>query len=208
MQQPKENGLSSNEEHDRLCEIEDALGQALEDADPKSFTSAAIPPLAAASSTATPRTARRPRAAFRWRWCRSTSMNSRSARVQIPEWEAYHEFLYPSPREYQTILNERVLRNLEKHGDNHEIEREVSHWIYFASPAERDRFQAAAIEKGYKIVSRNDDGQGERKFGLTVSQTHAVDFRTINDIVLELFDLAGECGGDYDGWETKVESIT
>ena len=26
--------------------------------------------------------------------------------------------------------------------------------------------------------------------------------------VLELFDLAGECGGDYDGWKTKVESIT
>jgi regulator of RNase E activity RraB len=32
-----------------------------------------------------------------------------------------------------------------------------------------------------------------------------VDLRTINDVVLDLFDLAGECAGEYDGWETSVE---
>jgi regulator of RNase E activity RraB len=61
------------------------------------------------------------------------------------------------------------------------------------------------LQKGYKLVSQKDDAKGERKFGLMLSKVHTVDFGTINDVVLELFDLAGECSGDYDGWETSVE---
>ena len=67
------------------------------------------------------------------------------------------------------------------------------------------RFLAAASQKGYKIVSQSDDGKDSRQFGLAVSRFHAVDHRTINSMVLELLDLAGECEGDYDGWETSVE---
>jgi hypothetical protein len=29
-----------------------------------------------------------------------------------PEWSTYRKFLYPSPRAYQTIMNDRVLRSL------------------------------------------------------------------------------------------------
>ena len=112
---------------------------------------------------------------------------------------------YPSPRAYQTIMNHRVLGSLEQHGDQHDIERVVTHWIYFDTAADRDRFMAAALQKGYKLVAQNNDAKGERKFGITLSKVHAVDFRTINDVVLELFDLAGECAGEYDGWETSVE---
>jgi len=58
---------------------------------------------------------------------------------------------------------------------------------------------------GRKIVAQNDDAKRERRFGLTLSRSHAVNFRTINNVVLELFNLADECAGDYDGWETSVE---
>jgi regulator of RNase E activity RraB len=125
------------------------------------------------------------------------------------DWNTYREFLHPSRRIYQTILNRRVLDSLAKHGDRHDIEREVTHWIYFQSPEERGRYLSNAVAKGYKVgrtvVAQGDDAKGERRFGLTLSRCHAVDFGTINDMVLELFDLAEECAGDYDGWETSVE---
>ena len=122
-----------------------------------------------------------------------------------PDWSTYREFLYPSPRAYQTIMNHHVPENLKKAGDHHGIEREVTHWIYFQSADDRERYLKAALDLGHKLVSQNDDGKGERQFGLTVSKFHAVDYGTINDAVLGLFDLAGEHAGDYDGWETSVE---
>ena len=51
-------------------------------------------------------------------------------------WSTYREFLYPTPRAYQTILNHRVLASLEKHGDHHNIECDVMHWLYYSSRAD------------------------------------------------------------------------
>lgn len=45
-----------------------------------------------------------------------------------------------------------------------------------------------------------------RMFALTVDRVNAVDFTMINNVVLELFDLASEYNGAYDGWETSVET--
>ena len=44
------------------------------------------------------------------------------------------------------------------------------------------------------------------QFALTIGRVSAVDFTTINDVVLELFDLAKEHDADYDGWEASVET--
>ncbi|MEQ1922148.1 MAG: DUF695 domain-containing protein, partial [Pyrinomonadaceae bacterium] len=40
-----------------------------------------------------------------------------------PEWEAYFDFLYPSPIQMQRIGNDTVIQSLLKHGDNLESER-------------------------------------------------------------------------------------
>ncbi len=205
MRQPREDGLSGKEEYDRLIEIEEALTQALANAettiayvgrntsngcrDYYFYTGIGTQAESCLSLAMVPF----PEYEF--------EVGSRPD----PEWTVYCEFLYPSRRAYRTILNDRVLAALEKHGDRHDIEREVTHWIYFQSPEDRDRYLKAAIQRGYKVVKQNDDGKGERRFGLTLSRFHAVDFRTINDVVLELFDLAQKYAGDYDGWETSVE---
>ena len=205
LRQPREDGLSGEEEYPRLCEIEDTLSQALANAETRIVyvgrnTSDCCRDFYFYAENGTQAES-----------CLSMFMVPFSVyEFEVgsrpdPEWEAYREFLYPSPRAYQTILNEHVLRNLEKHGDCHKIERDVCHWIYFQSREDRERFLAAAIEKGYKLVAENDTDKEKRPFGLTVSRCHAANFDTINDVVLELYDLAGECGGDYDGWETKVE---
>jgi regulator of RNase E activity RraB len=121
------------------------------------------------------------------------------------QWSTYREFLFPSNREYQTIMNSRVLSELEKSGDNHDIERSVCHWVHFATAEDRRRFVEIARSKGFSEASSNDDGQGERPFGLSIARVHAVDYLTINHVVLELFDLAEEHQGEYSGWETSVE---
>ena len=205
MLQPREDGLYGKEEYDRLIEIEDALTEALANAEIKIAyvgrnTSNGCRDFYFYAANGT-----------QAETCLSMSMvpfpeyEFEVGSRPDPDWGTYREFLYPNPRALQTILNRRVLDSLEEHGDHHDIEREVTHWIYFQSPDDRARYLNAVVQKAYKVVSQNDDGKDKRQFGLTISRSHTVDYRTINDVVLELFDLAGECSGDYDGWETKVE---
>ncbi len=206
MRRPREDGLYGKEEYDRLIEIEDALTGAL----PNAETEIAYVGRNTSNGCRD----------FYFYAANGTQAENCLSMAMVPfpeyefdvgsrtdaDWTIYREFLYPTPRAYQTILNHRVLTSLEKSGDHHDIEREVTHWIYFQSADDRDRYLNAAIQKGYKVVALDEDAEREeRQFGLRVSRSHAVDFRTIDDAVLELFDLAGECGGDYDGWETSVE---
>jgi regulator of RNase E activity RraB len=101
-------------------------------------------------------------------------------------------------------LNGRVLSSLKKNGDNHLIKREVEHWIYFDFAENRDRFHHAASKLGFKVASQSDDAPEPRRFGISVMHNTSVDYNTINDAVLQLFDLSNEFNGEYDGWETSV----
>lgn len=208
MRKPRPDGLSSDAEFDRLREIEVALTQA---------TSASSIPVAYVGRNTTD--------GCRDYYCYSAN-GLHAERVlseamvpfpeyefetgsrSDPEWAAYFEFLYPSKRSYQMILNGRVLNRLEELGDRHEVERTVSHWAYFSSPEDRARFLEAVVRDGFELVHQDDDAGEARPFGIQVSRTHAVEFQTINTIVLTLFDLAEECNGEYDGWESPVETET
>lgn len=122
-----------------------------------------------------------------------------------PNWETYLGFLYPSERDMQMIQNGRVLSVLERDGDQHDVVRDVSHWAYFDTTGARDRFAADALAKGFREVSRCEDAEPPRPFGITVSGATDVNYKSINNVTLELFGLAKDLGGEYDGWETSVE---
>jgi hypothetical protein len=203
--QPRQNGLSGKEEFSRLCEMEDTLTRALANAKVKILYVGRMTLngcrefccYAANGAQA--------------EGCLSSAMAPfPEYEFQIgsrpdPEWSIYRGFLYPSKRACQTIENRHVLESLEAHGDCHDIEREVTHWLLFLSRENRDGFIKAAVDKGYQVVGQPGDAGERGPFGLMLSRIHAVDFRTIHNVVMELFDLAGECGGDYDGWETSVK---
>ena len=137
MRSPRPDGLSSREEYEVLKEIEDRLQEA-----------AGVPPgrsmyvgrctsggfrdfyfyagdRHAAESVLSGCLAGYPGYEF--------EMSSR----EDPTWDCYRSFLSPSERERQTIENERVLRVLEREGDDHSIVRPVSHWCYFRDPSSR-----------------------------------------------------------------------
>lgn len=205
LQRPRDEGLTTKDEFQRLCEIEDALSAAIGNAEI---------PIAYVGRNTSDGTRD-----FYFYSSNGIATQSILSSAMVPfseyefetdgrhdsEWRTYLDFLYPSKREYQKITNGRVLSSLEKSGDNHLIKRDVEHWIYFDVAENRDRFRRAASELGFKVASQWDDAPEPRRFGISVTQCTSVDYNTINNAVLQLFDLSKELDGEYDGWETSVE---
>jgi uncharacterized protein (TIGR01619 family) len=204
LQRPRDDGLTTNDEYQNLIEIEDALSAAIGEADIQIayvgrntsdgsrdfyfYSSNGIATQSILSSAMVP----------------FSEYEFESDSRHDPEWRTYLGFLYPSERSYQLILNDRVLTSLKNHGDNHLLKRDVDHWIYFDTAEGRDRFRNAVSELGYKIVCQSDEGDEPRRFGVQVTHHTSVDYNTINNAVLQLFDLSNEFNGVYDGWETPV----
>ena len=56
------------------------------------------------------------------------------------DWNDYLDFLYPGPKEFQSMMNRRLIDQLREAGDELIEEREVNHWIYFKTEQDRDSF--------------------------------------------------------------------
>jgi uncharacterized protein (TIGR01619 family) len=122
------------------------------------------------------------------------------------QWEQYLNFMYPNPRQYQSIKNRRVIDNLEEHGDLLAKERPVDHWIFFKTEADKEKFVLKISNDGFTIVTNDYDKElGETPFRLHISRADKVDHKSVDDYVLKLWGLAEECNGEYDGWETSIE---
>jgi uncharacterized protein (TIGR01619 family) len=122
------------------------------------------------------------------------------------EWSGYFDFLYPSPRQYQSILNRRVIDQLEKGGDSLTKSREVVHWIFFKAETDKTNFLKKIQNDGFIIVDNDYDKTfGEFPYRLHIKRVDKVDQNSLDDYVLYLWNLDNECNGDYDGWETSIE---
>ncbi len=121
-------------------------------------------------------------------------------------WGGYLDFLYPMPQQMRSIMNRRVIDNLESKGDKLTKDRPVFHWIYFKTKDDRTIFLENIKDQNFKIEKQNTDkSYGEYPFGLQISRTDKVDLESLDEYVLFLWKLAQENNGDYDGWETSVE---
>jgi uncharacterized protein (TIGR01619 family) len=123
------------------------------------------------------------------------------------QWQQYFEVLYPSDEDLQLMKNQRVLEVLEQHGDRLEPIRDVHHWIYFHTPADRSWYAIEAQELGYKIENESEIKDSVCRFGLQITRDQSVTHDQINEAVTELFRLAKQVKADYDGWETQVITI-
>jgi uncharacterized protein (TIGR01619 family) len=121
------------------------------------------------------------------------------------KWESYLNFLFPSPMSYQSIMNRRVLEHMEKRGDKLEKVRKVDHWIYFMTKEDRNKYELEIKKKGFKITDKNFDNEnGEYKYKLVISREDKVSRNEIDDYTIELWELANKLNGDYDGWEAPL----
>lgn len=121
-----------------------------------------------------------------------------------PEWGYYHDFLLPDEERWQWIMDRRVIEQLHKSGDQHDIPREVDHFIHFAQAEQRDACAAAARALGFRTDDSDRDDDAELPFGLSLHRDDPVELQHIHDVVMTLRALADEHHGDYDGWGCVV----
>ncbi|ELP35333.1 DUF695 domain-containing protein [Rhodopirellula baltica] len=123
-----------------------------------------------------------------------------------PDWSAYRDFLCPSPRDMQLIQNQHVIESLQESNDQLDILRNVSHWAYFTDASARKKFVSESHAIGFALHHEIDPDAKSNKWGAVVTREHAVDYSSLAEVTLALYDIATELGGDYDGWETPVIS--
>jgi uncharacterized protein (TIGR01619 family) len=121
-------------------------------------------------------------------------------------WQHYLDVLYPSPEDFQQIHNQHVISRLYDAGDSLTEPRPVDHFANFQSETDRESFIVAAAELGYEAVSRPERSEEETEFPFAVGllRVDIVDAETIDRITLELFELARQYDGEYEGWGSKV----
>lgn len=203
MQNPRPDGLSSNEEYPILCDIEDALGDKAE----------AIGAVLAGvvksegflelwfytqNAEALAKTCEEALQTFE-------GYQSGYNIAEDPEWEDYFGFLYPDEFSYQTMQNRKVLMLLEKNGDKMEVPREIDHFFYFKEAAQQQAFAKEAEAKGFKVRFNDDEFVEDRKaegkeYPYMVEATREDSPLDIDDIVWDLLELASPFEGNYDGW--------
>lgn len=204
--QPRDNGLSSSQEGVMLHEIEDALTKAV-----KESTKAEL----VGRITTSGRREFYFYGAVPDRFEKTVASTLKSfpdyefdtGSKEDADWSQYLNVLYPSPEEHQRIKNLHVIEALEKQGDSLKKPRPVSHWAYFKSLQDRNKFIAKVVSIGFKVTdqSESDKSEAEHTYGVTLERIDPVDWDSINKTTLELFRLVQEVSGDYDGWETCIE---
>ena len=203
MQNPRPDGLSSNEEYPILCDIEDAIGDKAE----------AIGAILAG-------VVRSEGFLELWFYTQNAEALAKTCEdalqtfegyqsgyniAEDPEWEDYFGFLYPDEFSYQTMQNRKVLMQLEKNGDKMEVPREIDHFIYFKEAAQQQAFAKEAEAKGFKVRFNDDEFVEDRKaegkeYPYMVEATREDSPLNIDDIVWDLLELASPFEGNYDGW--------
>lgn len=122
------------------------------------------------------------------------------------DWSGYFDFLYPSPQQFQSIQNRRIIDQLEKNGDKLTKMRDVDHWIYFRTKKDQDLFLNKIQFDGFTVITQDfDKKSGGLPYKLHIKRIDRVDWKSVDTYVIYLWKLANEYNGVYDGWETSVE---
>ena len=205
MQAPSEVGMVTDEEAPQLDAIEEALMEAVEDAAAGELVGRIMTagrqefyfyaPTHIGFEDAVARTMQR-----------FSQYRFDTGVEQDPDWNHYLRVLYPSAHDVQRIKNRHVIEVLSENGDQLEKPRIVSHWAYFPGEAARAQFVAEARKRKYAVMDehRVDEPGHEKPFCARLERIDPVDWLSINEVTIELFELADSCGGEYDGWEAGL----
>ena len=117
------------------------------------------------------------------------------------EWETYFNALYPDKYNYQGILNNKLIYQIQMGGDTM-VPRVLEHCLYFKTQKARKEFLEKVVKEGFKEIFEgaddNIDLSAEYPYQLVVGRED--DFRDTNRVTWYLMETAEELDGEYDGW--------
>ncbi len=121
-----------------------------------------------------------------------------------PERSLYWQVLYPSPSEWQVMMNRRVIRQLSDRGDLLREPRTIDHTARFDTEADAQAF-AQSLTAPYTQVTSGGASDQHAAAHIVSFQHHGVpDAPSMNAHGLDLVNLAHSHGGRYDGWGCPV----
>lgn len=115
----------------------------------------------------------------------------------------YEKVLYPDQLHWKRMLNRQLVDKLTELGDDLKKQRPVNHWIYFSSEESCRLFIEKVQKEGFQIEDQNRQHDHDQ-YSLRISRKDEVQLHAINEVTDFLVRAAQECNGDYDGWETQV----
>ncbi len=204
MNQPRDDGLSSQEEFATLIEIENAIEAQLCSEDVAYVgrnTSGGCRDFYFYASTGEAWESKVDEVLAPFR-----SYRYQAATREDAAWSSYLNFLLPGDVDRQRIMNRRVCQALEQHGDKLTDPREMDHWLYFPSAEAVQAFLAEMAVDGYQLRGAPFDNEGPLGFGVQVWRVDTPSYGRIDDITQPLLAAASRHGGEYDGWECPVEA--
>ena len=204
---PREDGLSTDEESEVLDEIEDALLESVESSIEGSLVGRITTEGRREFYFYAPTDEGFEQAVGKAMASHSEYEVECGAK-EDPDWEHYLGVLFPSPYDLHCINNRHVLEQLRECGDDLESERMVFHWAYFPTEEARARFITEVSQRGFEVTDQEFEENSEfnMPYGVGFERVDHVDWDSINEVTLDLYELAETCDGDYDGWETSVEA--
>lgn len=123
------------------------------------------------------------------------------------EWEIYRKLLFPTALEWQIIQNHKVCDRLRQSGDSLHLPRAIEHKAYFETPQQREAFIGRIEPESFRIKEWIEPGDENPMLGLSFYRQDKPFYYDIDTLTLRLIELARECGGEYDGWETSVVKL-
>jgi hypothetical protein len=206
MRDPRDDGLSSDDEFDALAGIDDALYATMSEHDNalyvgrvtyaglRDFYYYAVDAGAAGKAAA--------RAMKKTPAYKFEILSQADA-----DWTTFKSFLLPSPRDRQRMGNRNASDQLRENGDPLTEAREIDHYAYFPTPAARDAFAEKVTHIGYKLRAKHepDPASAGTAYGAQIYREDVPGNEMFDAITAELAQLAKEAGGDYDGWEAPIK---
>lgn len=201
MREPRDDGLSSQEEYDRLIEVEETVIADVE----KDGVSGYVGRNTSSGNRDFyfyTRDAKAFERAARKAMQRHPDYGFEIGGRMDPKWRTYFDFLYPSALDMQRMGNRAVLRQLAEAGDVHDATRPIDHMAAFRDKVAGDRFAAYVRSLGFEVTSAAPPEHDPRAYHVEFKRQDRP--AEIDAIVDELYEAARKHDGAYDGWASEV----
>lgn len=120
------------------------------------------------------------------------------------KFKVYLETLYPSELEFHQIESRHIIETLEAEGDDIEVSREVEHYAFFQTEANRERFIETTKELDFKIKELVQQGNSDYSYGAVLVKNHSVTLEVVQNEISDLLEKIIVEHGYYEGWSTTL----